>query len=137
MSSAVYRAICTDSRLNAMGIDGANVFSDYAAESVRRDGMTVILRWGNQAYRRETQAGPTVLTVWVHQPVELGTDFLEIDKAHFYIRETLTDLTQEVGEDYIRVTSVDFTGLGGAMEDPGFKTITKNAGYNVLLRQLW
>lgn len=138
MSSAVvYEALTTDPVLIAQGIDRDSVFTDYSSEVVPRQDLFVILRWGNQLYRAATRTGPTVLTVWVHQPVEMGSDYTEINKIHDQIRRVLTDLAPAIGADDVGFVTADFDGLGGNMEDPGFHTITRNAGYRVLLNRVW
>lgn len=135
-SAAVFKALTTDTVLVSLGLNTDSVFSDYTAETVPREGRFVILRWGNQQYRGPVQTGPTVLTVWVHQPVEMGSDFTALNKIHQQIRRVLTAMEHVVGTDDVAVTSVHYDGLGGAMKDQGFHTITKNAGYRVLLRMV-
>lgn len=135
-SAAVFKALTTDPELVSLGLGISSVFPDYTAETVPREGRFVILRWGNQQYRGPVQTGPTVLTVWVHQPTNMGSDFTVINKIHQQIRRVLTSMELVEGTDGVVVTSAHFDGLGGAMQDPGFHTITKNAGYRVLLRMV-
>lgn len=136
-SAAVYQALTADPELNALGIDEDGVFSDYTLESAPRDGRFIIMRWGTQSYRAVAQTGPTNMVLWVHQAEELGSDFTEINKIHHRVREVLVGMEQVLGVDGVKVTSVEFDGLGGNLRDPGFHTITKNAGYRVLLHPVW
>lgn len=133
-SAAVYKALVEDPLLTGYGLGDNSVFSDYSSETVPREGRFVVLRWGNQQYRGEVRTGATVLTVWVHQPETMGSDFTIINQIHDRIRTVLTEMEQVPGADGVKVTSVYFDGLGGSQQDPGFHTITKNAGYRVLLR---
>lgn len=135
-SAAIFKAITTDPELTAFGLGVDSVFSDYAAETVPREGFFVILRWGPQQYRGTVQTGVTVLTVWVHQPENMGSDFTIINRIHDRLRTVLTSLEQVDGADGVRVVAAHYDGLGGSMQDPGFHTITKNAGYRVLLRMV-
>lgn len=133
-SAAVTQALANDPELNAMGISFENIFSDYAMEEVPYRGKFIILRWGMQNATPVINGGPESLTVWVHQPDEMGSDYGEIKKILIRCREVLLGLEHELGEDGFSVTSVRFEGEGGNMNDPGFHTITRNALFQVLLR---
>lgn len=136
-SAAIYRVLSTDPALRQLGLAEGSVLPDFTGEVIPRDSLCIVLRWGPQQYRGAAATGPTVLTVWVHQPVEMGTDYTLINQVHSRVRRILTDMVQVVGTDNVRVTSVEFDGLGGAHKDDGFNTITKNAGYRVLLNSVW
>lgn len=135
-SAAVYEALSNDSLLNELGIDGDGIFSNYASTTVPREGRFVVLRWGNQQFSHAAKTGPTYLTVWVHQPDQMGSDYTIVNKIHARISAVLQNLEHALGDDGVSVTSIVFDGLGGELYDPGFSTITRNAGYRVLLRMV-
>lgn len=135
-SAAVFQALARDPQLNALGITADAIFPDYVAEVVPRNGMFLILRWGSQDYRSSVQTGPVDLTVWVHQPAEQGSDYGNINKVRNRVRAVLEGMEQATGSDGYRVTSIGYAGASGNLYDPGFKTITKNDRYMVLMRMV-
>lgn len=133
-SGAVVNALLNDAQISAKVGDG--VYPDYALDTVPRSGMFIILRWGSQYYRREARNGPLFLTVWVHQPEEQGSDYTEINRVLERCRAVLEGMEHVVGPDGVSVTSVSFTGHGGNLVDPGFRTVSRSSSYNVLLRMV-
>ena len=134
MSSAIFRALADDSELNELGIDENAIFPDYSMEVAPRKGVFLIPRWGNQDVTRGIRLGPDILTVWAHVPQEITTDYGVLNNVLDRVKWVLTGLEHVDGEDGWSVTSVLYTGRGGNLYDPGFKTITKNSAFRVLLR---
>lgn len=124
-SGAVYQALSA-----ALG---GNVYPDYTMETAPRNGRFVILRWGDQNVTPAVRRGPHTLTVWVHEPAENSTDYTKIVDTLRTVQNTLESITSTPGEDGIRVLDVAFQGDSGNLYDPGFKTITRNSTYRVLL----
>lgn len=132
-SGAVVKAILSDPGLISKAGGTDFVFPDYALEEAPRNGVFVILRWGGQDVTPGIRKGPVDLTVWVHEPVENSTDYTKIIGVLGDIRIILETMSDDPGPDGVCVRDVAFQGSSGNLYDPGFKTITKNSLYRVLL----
>ncbi|QNJ55329.1 tail terminator [Gordonia phage LittleFella] len=109
------------------------VFPDYTMETVPRDdGPFLILRWGNQNVTPAVRRGPHTLTVWAHEPIEYTTDYTEIVNL-LRSAQAVLEGNISTGADGVVVTDVAFQGDSGNLIDPGFRTITRNSTYRVLL----
>ena len=131
-SGKIFTTLATDSELEALGVQ--NVFSEYSAETIPREGLTIILRWGDEDYRRAVKTGPRDLSVWVHSPMENGTDYTQINRVLDRVKNILEPMVHEVGDDGVQVTSAEKVGGSRNLRDPGFNTITRYNRYAVLLR---
>lgn len=131
-SGAIRKALLDDSEIRSY-VGDLGVYPDYAADTPPREGMFIILRWGVQNYRREARNGPTMMTLWAHQPKEMGSDTTGLNVLLDRCQEVLEGMEHVVGEDDVRVTNAIFTGKGGVVYDPGFETYARSSGYNVLL----
>lgn len=132
---AVYQALVSDSVLNSLGINGSNVFSNYSKDTVPIPRSPfVILRWQERPVRFASVLGPQIVTLWAHFPQEDTTDFSNLDavlRRSVLVLQALEDVD---GGDGDWLTCVRFTGESGDFNDPGYNTITKNAGFEVLYR---
>lgn len=133
--TAVYQALINDAGLNAMGIGEDEIFPNYAMDqSPSRSKRFLILRWEEPRFTPVMRKGPQRVTVWAHSPVQLSTDFVDLDKILDRVKEVLTAMEHVDGGDGYIVTKVDFTGSGGDLRDNGYETITKNSAFEVLFR---
>lgn len=136
MSGRIFTALSTDTELETLGVK--NVFTDYSAEEIPREGITIILRWGDENYNRSVRTGPRDLAVWVHSPMEFGTDYTAINNVLDRVKEILESdlIVQDPGADGIAVTEAAKVGSSSNLRDPGFNTIMRNNRYRVLLRRV-
>lgn len=136
MKDAVFRLISDDPVLNAAPyhIDQDCVFPTFALDGSRtiaapNNKLFVIIRW-------ETTppgiAAVTTFSVWVHQPMELGDSFNNIDSALQRIREILKNAVHVQGTDGKKLTQANFQGYGGEQHDGGYNTITRYAAFTGL-----
>ena len=136
--AAVFDALLGDATLNGM-VNPANVLVNYNFEgrpNNLQSGPFLVLRWGSMLPRgvmfEGGSKGPRLLTIWAHWPEEKTTDFVRLDKILDRVRKILTPLEDIIGGDGYRLTNVKFVGASEDMKDPGFKTITRNAAFEVL-----
>lgn len=134
MSGRIFAALSTDSVLESLGV--GHVFTDYSAEEIPREGLTVILRWGDENYNRTVQTGPRDLAVWAHSPMENGTDYTIVNKVLKRITSILEAIVHEVGDDEVSVTQAKKIGASRNLRDPGFNTICRYNRYEVLLHDV-
>lgn len=133
--TAVYQALVNDSELNDLGIGEDQVFTNYAMDqSPSRHERFLILRWEESRFTPVMRKGPQRVTVWAHSPVQLSSDFIDLDKILDRVKVVLTAMEHVDGGDGYIVTHVDFTGSGGDLRDSGYETITKNSAFEVLFR---
>lgn len=134
--AAVYKALYQDTGLNALGLTRDEIFVNYSMEETpgSRDKRFLILRWEEQRFSPALSRGPHRLTVWAHCPIQLGTDFTELDKILARVKVVLTSMEQVAGTDGQIVTAIRATGAGGDLRDNGYNTITKNSAFEVLFR---
>lgn len=132
-SGAIVSALLADSTISSyVGANG--VYPDYALDTPPRGSYFIILRWGAQNYRRAARTGPIFLTLWAHQTEDKGNDYTNLNKILERCRIVLEGMEHVVGADNVSVTNAIFTGHGGNIYDPGFKTYARSSSYNVLLR---
>lgn len=128
----VYSKLAGDSALAVMGMERveSNWYSD---NSPTRSSCFLILRWGEVENPRFDRGNHTVpLTVWAHMPEEVGRDFGGLQRMLDRVKDILTSIELEAGSDGYEVTSIRWQGMSGDLQDPGFKTSTKNALFSVL-----
>jgi hypothetical protein len=133
---SVFRLISDDPTLNAapFNIDEDCVFPTFAMDGTRtvpspNNKLFVIIRW------ETTPPGPAAVTtfsVWVHQPLELGDSFNNINAALERIRNILQAAVHVPGADGKKLTQANFQGYGGDQYDGGYNTITKYAAFRGL-----
>lgn len=133
-SGAIWSSLAEDSELATLGVE--SVHTDYSEEIRPSEGYFIILRWmGHRRIESGVKKGPQTLVVWAHQPIEMGNDFTVLNKILRRCREILEDNVpnSDPGLDFISVSHVDYEGDSGNMVDPGFKTLTKNSSFRVLM----
>lgn len=93
----------------------------------------IVLRWGSAPNRRAVKRQVRDLEVWVHVPTSISRDFDDVDAIMGKAIAILESLEQETsgGES---VTCIRYTGTGPDLEDTGYNTITRNAGFEILAR---
>lgn len=130
--ATVYSALKNQPTLQAMNVKVLPNYSSDTPPSTKYPFL--VLRWEETALRSGVRRGPTILTVWAHQPRSHSTDYSVLDAILSVVEHTLTHLEQEDGNDGQTVTTIVATGRGGDLLDTGFDTITKNSGFEVLHR---
>lgn len=135
-SASVFRALADDSDLRFWGIEESTIFPDYSSEEVPRDGAFLVLRWGNEDVTSSVKKGPEILTVWAHLPQEMGSDYGPLRDMLGRVKDVLLSMEHVVGDDGYSVTLVEYFGSSGNLIDPGFRTITRNMTFRVLLRMV-
>lgn len=128
--ATIFTALKTQPTLQAMNV---KVLPNYSSDTPPSSKYPfLVLRWEETAFRPGVRRGPTILTVWAHQPRSHSTDYRILDAILAVVENTLTHLVQEEGNDGQTVTVVISTGRGGDLIDPGFDTICKNTAFEVL-----
>lgn len=137
MREIIFEALSNDSVLFAdYGIDLDHVFPNYAVETTPRDNCFIIIRYEEQdLVRPAIGRGPHIVTIWVHNPKELGTDVVILQEVLEEVKAIMVGLSGESDGKY-EITDVRFTGMGGDLSDPGYNTFTKNAGFEVLYHRV-
>ncbi|AHN84034.1 hypothetical protein GJ25_gp023 [Mycobacterium phage Hawkeye] len=137
MSRAVILdALRADVELGAQ-MSPENIISNYSKEgrpSNLNPGAFAIIRWGDKTIDPAVDTGPRDMTVWVHYPEEVSTDFSRVDKILHRVKEVLLPLAEVMGADGQTLVCVDLFGESGDLTDPGFQTITRNVTFRVLSR---
>lgn len=133
-----------DATLAGLGISQWAVFNQHDIEErPRNDGPFLVIRWEESTVTSQTYTGmsnglpraPRVMTIWVHSPIEISTDFEHLDKILDRIDQLLRNLEQAPGSDGYTITSVSINGRSGDLKDPAFQTICRSADYGVLYRR--
>ena len=140
--AAVYDALAGNDALNELGITEDSVFANYSLdESPVTNGPFLILRWENEDRPVFSDPNQSVvkntrnLTVWAHIPAVLSTDFNRLDAILNSVDDALVPMVHVAGEDGEVVTSVRAFGRSSDFKDEGFKTISRNATYQILSRK--
>lgn len=137
MSRALVETLLTtDEALAALGIDETSVFNQNdVMERPKNDGPFIIVRWEEvtlSGLAPRLGRGSRLLTIWVHSPKEISTDFNALDEIIEAIDALLLPLENEAGTDGYSITNVRKSGVSGDLYDEGLNTVTRNAGYGVL-----
>lgn len=136
MREIIMNALTNDEYLGALGFDENSVFPNWGMYDVPRDRRFLIVRFEEQDIRSPAVArGPHIITVWVHQPEEISTDFAAIRDILDEVKGCLLACVDETAFGY-RISSVKFSGYGGDFKDPGYNTLTKNAGFEILAHRV-
>lgn len=126
------RAIVRDALLNEPSLAGVEVMPNFGFDDHPRSPF-IVIRFGAAPLRRAVRREVREFSVWAHIPTSISRDFDEIDQMIIGIKEALDGLEQKTafGES---VTCITYTGTGPDIEDPGYNTITRNAGFEILAR---
>lgn len=140
--AAVYDALSESSELNQLGITEGTLFANWSLEEPPyHDGPFAILRWESEPSPAMFDVDQPVvknvrqLTVWVHYPIALSTDFNRIDSILNSMDSVMAGLEHSVGSDGETVTCVRPFGRSPDFKDESFQTISRNAVYQVLSRK--
>ena len=142
--AAIETLLETDTTLAGLDEVSSYIFNQHdIVERPRHDGVFIVLRWEESTVFSQTYTGmndgigraPRVLTVWVHSPIEVSTDFEFIDEILDRIDQLFSPIEHLEGSDGYTVTQVQFAGRSGDLKDEGFMTVTRNATYSVLYRR--
>lgn len=133
--AAFFDALVSDSELNGFGFNSDTVFHTWSNEERPTNNTAfAILQWGTEAaplWGGEIERGPRQLTVWVHFPKELTTDFDKVNVVLDRIDAVARELRDVVGEDSYTLSFVKVGGRSGDLLDDGFNTITRNGSYEI------
>ena len=135
--AAVLAKLRADTTLNTL-VPQKNIITNFSGDG-RPDQFDsnfgfIVLRWGSQNPLMKNR-GPRDLTVWAHYPVEKSDDYSKVDAILLQAEKTLLAIEDEPGGDGFSVTLIESAGgWSPDLRDEAFKTIVRNAAYNVLSR---
>lgn len=131
--AGVHELLAADGALVALGISGLRIIERESTD-VRpfSDGHFVIVAVEEQNYVPHVRRGPRVMTVWVHTPEDVTRDYRQIERILSRIDAVLSGVTHHTGTDGVRITGIRKVGASGNLRDPAWKTICRNATYQVL-----
>lgn len=126
------RAIVYKSLSEAGALAGVEVMPNFGFDDPPRSPF-IVLRWGPAPYRRAVKRNVRDLELWVHVPTSISRDFDDVDAIMQKAIAILESLEQIEGSGE-SVTCIRYTGTGPDLEDTGYNTITRNAGFEILAR---
>ena len=133
--AAFYDAITGDAVLNSMGITEDTVFHNWSNEErPTNTGPFVILRWEDEpkpVWGSELHRGARAVTMWVHFPNELTTDFNRVTSVLDRVDDVVTEVRDAVGADGYTLSFVECGGRSADMTDEGFNTIARTGSYSI------
>lgn len=131
--AAVYEMISTDATLRTIGLadDATFITSGTDSPDVITQRPFVVIRWEDEIPFAPGLATRNC-TVWVHDD---GQDYQRIDAILDRVREILTNPNHVVGDDGRSLTQADWRGASSDLYDDGYRTITRNATYQVASRR--
>ena len=145
MSRALIETLLkTDPDLAGMGIDEDSVFNQHDInERPKHDGPFIVIRWEESMQFSQSYTGmsngipraPRMLTLYVHSPIEISTDFDHIDQIIDRIDQIFYPIEDMPGTDGNTITAIRNAGRSGDLKDEGFMTVYRNATYPVLYRR--
>ena len=131
--------IGSDSTLAGLGIDDTSVFNQHDIdERPKNNSRFIVLRWEElvlSGIATSLERGARNLSIWVHSPKEVSTDFDAIDKILDRIDELLGAIENAAGSDGYTITTVSKAGRSADLYDEGFNTVGRSALYRVLYRR--
>lgn len=126
----VYSALAESASLSSLGVTEDFIFSNYSMDNApSREKPFIIIRF-EETNIQLAGRGPRHVSIWIHIPREVGTDFEQIDPILQVVHLEMMNLRED--ED---VTEVKFQGKSSDLDDPAYGTITRNIAYDVLLAQ--
>jgi hypothetical protein len=137
--NATFEVLATNADLNALGITRDSIWHNWTLEErPNPTGPFVLLQWGAQdppPFQQEPVKSPERLSLWLHFPKELNEDFTQIQRTLDLCDTALYTARDVVGSDGYTLSFVRATGRSGDLDDTGFNTISKNAGYEIFYRE--
>lgn len=130
MRYLIYHALSGDSDLVNLGVASDQVYGNWGLEKAPRNGHFLVIRYEEQNVQMSGR-GPSAVTVWAHRPFEMGSTFTSLDKILDRVKVILEGLVGQSDDTY-RISSVKFNGFGPDFKDPGYDTLSKNAGFEIL-----
>ena len=117
-----------------------NIYPNYSRDERPDSGPFVILRWHETTNFSPIFSGltngldraPRTLSIQVHIPVEVSTDFDEVDQILDLIDAAIVPLEHHPDGYGKTITCVKKSGRGRDLFDEGYNTITREATYGVL-----
>jgi hypothetical protein len=131
--AAFAEALYVDPYLNSLGMNDDSIFHNYSSEErPRNDGPFIIMRYGaqNRPVFRDVKS-PEPVTVWVHWPIELTNDYEKLIKILDRIDDVANEISDQTAHEGYTLAFVEIGGRSADLIDDGFKTITKNADYQL------
>ena len=125
----VFSALAEDPELKDLGV---KVMANFGFDDPPRTPF-IVLRWGTESLRRAVGVGPRTLDVWAHIPASISRDYDRVDVILARVRAILEDIVQIDGSGE-HVTCIKYSGTGPDLSDPGYNTITRSAGFEILAR---
>ena len=131
--SGVHELLANDGALVAMGISGLRIIERESTD-VRpfANGYFVVVSFEESDHRASVRRGPRVMTLWVHTPWDRSRDYRPIDRILSRIDQLFSGVEHYTGSDGVRITGIRKAGASGNLRDPAWKTICRNAAYQVL-----
>lgn len=113
-------------------LEGVEVLPNFGFDDPPRSPF-IVIRWGLSPVRRAVKREVREFSVWAHIPTSISRDYDDVDRILQSVRTALEDVEQfsSLGE---TVTCISYTGTSPDLEDPGYNTITRNAGFEILAR---
>lgn len=138
--AVVYQAIVNSAALQAMGFDNVHILPNYDAEqrpTIPFSGtqqMFMTIMWGRHEIDPMFYRGPRYFNIWIHQGIEFGTDYGQIDNVIEILDPLLTGIVDTAGADGRSVTTIEMAGRSDDMQDPVYQTICRNTSYKMISR---
>ena len=135
--SILYESLSSDYALTGLGLR-RRIFEDMSLdERPANDGPFVVISFAEFALSGTSvlEKGPRNIIVAVHQPWLLGRDFTKINAISRRISEIYSGISQQSGNDGVRVCAIRLRGKTANRSDPGWETITQAATYGVLYNE--
>lgn len=139
--AAFFEALVSDPSLNLIGIDDGTVYHNYSSEERPSDTTPfIILRWGVRQRPRWSDPdlvvnSPENLTLWVHWPRELTSDYTKLNMILDRVDEVSRNISDLPGSDGETLSFVHIGERSGDYLDSGFHTIAKTASYELHSRK--
>lgn len=137
--AAVFNLLANDSQLNSIGFDVNSIHHNYTLEERPNDTPFIILQWGTEDPPPfDDPDNPTRsaerLSLWMHFPVTVTEDFSEIKHGLDRCDTVFRAARDIVGNDGYTLSFVRIIGRSSDFRDPGYETISRNAGYEIYYR---
>jgi len=130
----VYSLLVGDTELSALGIGASNIFPSNATDDPPATQPFLFIRWEETSPRwgLSNSPGKTSMSLWAH---DHGGSYNRINLILERCKEILEAASHVVGSDGYILTQVDWRGASGDLVDDGYKTLTRNHGYEVVSRK--